>query len=84
MKGVLESRNRPQSTASFQSFKAKTDTDGNIVGYSAMEAVYNAFSIIMEFLNRFEVSSRSIMHIALPMLYKAMRQHNSVANGGEV
>ncbi len=84
MKGLLESRKRPQATAAFKSLERKTDAVGNIVGYTAIQAVCDAFSFIIKFLNHFEVSSRSTMHTALPMLYKAMRQLYLVPNDCEV
>ena len=81
---ILESKNRPHASAAFQSMKKKTDADGNIIGFPAVEAICDAFGIIMEVLDRFEASSRPTMHIALPLLYKSMKQLDLVGSGGEV
>ena len=63
--------------------KKKTDADGNIVGYPAIEAICDAFGIVMECLDRFEAFTRPTMHIALLMIYEAMRQLDLVASGGD-
>ncbi len=57
----------------------KTDSDGKIVGYPAIADDFDAFSTIMECLNDFEVSSRPVMHVAVPMMYKTMQHLDLVA-----
>ena len=63
--------------------KKKTDADGNIIGYPVIEAIWDAFGIIMECLVRFEASTRPARHIALQMIHKSMRQLDLVASGGD-
>ncbi len=62
----------------------KTDADGKIVGYPAIEAICDAFGIVMECLERFSASTKHTMHIILPMIYKAMRKLDLIAGGGDV
>ncbi len=81
VQSLLVTSNRPQAYSDFQSMKKKTDADGKIVGYPAIEAVFVAFCIVMECLDRFQASKRPTVHIALPMIYKAMRQLDLVASG---
>ncbi len=53
VRSVLATRNRPQAYMAFQSIKKKTDSNSNIVGYPAVEAICYAFGIVMECIDRF-------------------------------
>ncbi len=68
--GIFQSKNRLNLEAACEAMKKTTDKDGNITGLSGVEAIYDAFGIVMEYEFRFEVSLRQIIHIALPMIYK--------------
>ena len=58
--------------------------DGDITGFPTIEAIFYAFSIILECVDRFEVSSRPTMHVAFPILFKAIKGLDSVAGGATV
>ena len=61
--------------------KKKTYADGNVSGFPATKVICDAFRIIIECIEGFEVSSRPTMHIALPMVFKAIRNLEYVAGG---
>ena len=81
---VLQTKNRPIATTAFEGMKKKTDMDGNITSFPVIEAICDAFSIIMECVDRSEVSSGPTMHVAFPMLFKAIKDLDSVAGGATV
>ena len=81
---VLQIKNRPIAANDFGGMKNETDEDGNITGFPTIEAICDALSIKMECVDRFEVSSRPTMRVALPMLFKAIKDLDSVAGGATV
>ena len=53
--------------------KKKTDANGNIVEYRALDTIFDALGVVRDCLNRFEVSTKLTTYIALPIIYKPMR-----------
>ena len=82
--GIFQSQNKPNAMSAYDAMKKTTDKDRNITGFPGVEAIYDAFGIMMECVERFEVSSRPTIHIALPMIYKAMKNLDDIADGGQV
>ena len=54
------------------------------VGYHALEAIYDAFWIVIDCMEQFEASQRPNLHLALPTLYQVMKKLEQTSNGGEV
>ncbi len=52
------------ASPAFQTLKNETEAEGNIVEHPVFEVVCNVFAILMDVLDRFEMSSRPTMHIA--------------------
>ena len=70
----LDSHLGPSARASYSSLKKISNIDGTITGYPGIEAVFDAFGIVVDCTERFEVSKRPIIHIALPFIFQMMRK----------
>ena len=78
---VLRTKNRPIAITAFEVIKKTADFDGDITGFPAIEVICDAFSIIMEYEGRFEVASRPTVRVDFPLLFKSIRDLESVAGG---
>ncbi len=49
------------------------------MGYPGIEAIFDAFGIVVDCIERFEISLRATLHIALPAEYHMMQKLDDVS-----
>ena len=81
---LLDSHLGASARALYSSLKKTSNNNGNITGYPAMEAVFDAFGVVADCIEQFEVSKRPTIHIALPLILQMMQKSGNITNGLQV
>ena len=64
--------------------KKTSNIDGTITGYPGIEAIFDGFVVVVDCTERFEVSNRPTIHIAVPMLNHLFQKLDEIGNGRRV
>ena len=51
------------------------------MGYPGIEAVFDAFGVVVDCIERFETLYRPTMHIAIPMIRRMLQKLHDMSNG---
>ncbi len=70
---MVDSNLGSQARAGYCSLKEPLNIDGIITGYLDIEAILDAFGVVVDCIERFETSSRPTMHIARQIVYRMVR-----------
>ena len=64
--------------------RKSSNINGTITGYLGIEAIFDAFGIVVDSIERFETALRFILHIALPTVYRMISKLDGVLKGNQV
>ena len=78
---LLDSHIGAKARALYSGLKKNSSINGTITGDPAIEAVFNAFGVVVDCIERFEVSQRPTIHIALPLIFRMMQKLDNITNG---
>ena len=78
---LLDSHLGASAGASYSGLKKIFNINGTITGYTAIEAVFDAFGIVVDYIEHFEVSQRPTIYISLPFIFQMMQKLEDVTNG---
>ncbi len=81
---IIESQLSATTQTAYTSLKKTSSIDGTITGYPEIEAILDAFGVVVDCIKRFETSERPTMHVTLPFIYRMLQKPQDVAEGGEV
>ncbi len=77
----MEKSNNGAAQTTYSSLKKTSNIDGTIVGYPVIEAIFDAFGIVVDCIEHFETSLRPTLHIGLPAVYRMMQKLDDVSCG---
>ena len=80
----LGTRTECATGAAYTALRKTSNIDGTIIGYPALEAIYDAFGIIKDCMEQFEVSQRPTIPVALHTLYQVVKKSENTSNDREV
>ena len=67
--------------AAYASLRKKSNLGGNITVYTGIEAIFDAFGVAVDCIERFKASYRPTMLVVLPMIYRTLQKLHEVSNG---
>ena len=81
---LLDSHIGASARALYSVLKKNSNITETITGYPAIEAVFDAFGVVFDCIERFEVSQRPTIHISLPLIFQMMQNLDNITNGIQV
>ena len=80
----VENLNGSAVQEAFISLKKPTNIDGTIIGYPGIEAIFDGFGIVADWIERFETFQRPTLLIAPPSLYKMFHKLDDLSKGEDL
>lgn len=65
----------------YNNLKKTLNIDEIVTGYSGFEAIFDAFGVIVDCIERFEIAMRPTLHISLSIIYRIMQNLDNVFQG---
>lgn len=84
MHALLTEDSRTASSDALESLRSETDRGGSVIGYPALEAIIDAFEVLVEARTRLQASKTPTIHLALPLMQDCSDKLLRIANGGKV
>ncbi len=81
---MLASHLGSSARSSYISLKKTSNIDGTITGYPGIEAVFDEFGVLGDYIECFKSSKRPTLHIKLPTVYRILEKLDDVSHGKRV
>ncbi len=70
---IVDGQNGTAVQAAYRSLKKTSNINGNVIGYPGIDAIFDAFGITADYIERFETALRPTLHIALPTIHRMLQ-----------
>ena len=80
---LIERKAGNTAKTAYGSVKKTSNIDGTIICYPGIEAIFDAFDVLVDFIQLLETAERPSIHIAVPTFYQATQTLYKISNGAE-
>ena len=80
----LAKRHRTAAQEAYASLKNTFHINGTMTGFLGIEAIYDAFGVVVDCMEKFQAAQCPALHVVLPILYQVMRKLSGLSIECEV
>lgn len=84
VEGFIDQNGSEAARSSFEGLLAERTTEGELIGFPALEAVIDVMYMVVEAQTRLQASKQPTMHFALPFLQRCFDECRHIGEGGYV
>lgn len=79
---IIEEKDNANARSALEGLLTDRNSEGDIQGYPALEALLDSFAFIVDAQTRFQAADYPTIHMALPLLQRCYDELRRVSNGG--